>query len=66
MFYKGKEEQAGDRETQEVFGSQIAMKDVRGLVEDMDRNPLLRYEVLSFYYRFKRDNKELVEETMKE
>lgn len=66
MFYKEKGEQAGDRETQEAFGSQMAMKDVRDLMEDMDCIPLLRYEVLSFYYRFKRDNKELVEETMKE
>ena len=56
----------GDFFFQESFGSQIAMKDVRGLVEDVDRIPLLRYEVLSFYYRFKRDNKEWVEKTMKE
>ncbi|MCP5052154.1 MAG: helix-turn-helix domain-containing protein [bacterium] len=29
--------------------------DVKGLVEEMKRNPLLYYEVMAFYHRFKED-----------
>jgi transcriptional regulator with XRE-family HTH domain len=36
------------------------MKEVTGLFEDMARIPLLRHEVLSFYYKFKLEYPELV------
>jgi transcriptional regulator with XRE-family HTH domain len=38
----------------------------RELVEHMEKIPLLHYEVMGFYHRFKIDNKELVETAMKE
>lgn len=37
------------------------MDDVKELLESMERIPLLRYEVLSFFQKFKLDYKELVE-----
>lgn len=36
----------------------------RELVEHMEKIPLLHYEVMGFYHRFKIDNKELVETAM--
>jgi len=34
-------------------------EEVEALVEDMDRNPLLRHEVLAFYLRYKLENRDL-------
>ena len=40
-------------------------KDVKELLEHMEHIPLLRHEVLAFFYRFKEEYKEMVETTMK-
>jgi transcriptional regulator with XRE-family HTH domain len=42
------------------------MDDVKELLEYMKRIPLLRYEVLSFFQKFKLEYKELVESSEKE
>ncbi|NIM11540.1 MAG: helix-turn-helix domain-containing protein [Candidatus Aminicenantes bacterium] len=42
------------------------MDDVKELLESMERIPLLRYEVLSFFQKFKLEYKELVESSEKE
>jgi transcriptional regulator with XRE-family HTH domain len=45
---------------QEQEGKSLS-REHRELVEHMEKIPLLHYEVMGFYHRFKIDNKELVE-----
>lgn len=47
-------------------GDQALRNDVAELLEHMEHIPLLRYKVLTLFHEFKRDNKDLVAETMKE
>jgi transcriptional regulator with XRE-family HTH domain len=55
MFYKEKARQG------EIISMEVVKEDVLELLEHMERLPLLRYEVLSFFQRFKVENKELVD-----
>lgn len=56
MYYKEKGAEQG-------FGMEVIKEDVQELLQYMDRIPLLRYEVLSFFQRFKVENKELITST---
>jgi transcriptional regulator with XRE-family HTH domain len=40
-------------------------EDLKELMEHMDSIPLLRYEVLTMFHKFKESNKKMVEEAMK-
>ena len=55
MFYKEK------KRPEEKIKLENALDEVKELLDHMDRIPLLRLEVLSFYYKFKRDYKDLIE-----
>ena len=55
MFYKGKAQMAEDENMAAVMG------DVKDLLAHMERIPLLRYEVLTVFHRFKLEHKELLE-----
>lgn len=62
MFYKAK-----DKEAQvDGIGMEVVKEDVKELVEYMERIPLLRYEMLTHFQRFKAENKDLVEDVLKE
>lgn len=69
MYYKEKEIKKEDQVDQTPFAGILAImgkgKDVKELLEHMEHIPLLRHEVLAFFYRFKEEYKEMVETTMK-
>jgi transcriptional regulator with XRE-family HTH domain len=53
MYYK-------EKVPGQEFGMEVVREDVQELLQHMERLPLLRYEVLSFFQRFKVENKELI------
>ena len=56
----------GDRmEQKQETGLGSVLGEVKELLEHMEHVPLLRHEVLSFFYKFKLENRELVETAMK-
>lgn len=67
MDYKGplpilEVEQLSERET--PMGEAKLSSDVKELLEHMEQIPLLRFEVLTLFHKFKQDQKELVMESM--
>jgi len=58
MLYKEKEQ------PEKITALEDVMKDVKDLLVHMERIPLLRYKVLSFFQEFKLEYKELVESSM--
>lgn len=51
---------------QEKTGPDVVTADVKELLAHMERIPLLRYEVLTMFHKFKLKNKTLVESSMKD
>lgn len=51
---------------QEKTGPDVVTADVQELLAHMERIPLLRYEVLTMFHKFKLKNKTLVESSMKD
>jgi hypothetical protein len=49
-----------------IIKAWMAPYEVRELLQHMERIPLLRHEVLSFFYKFKLDYKDLVESSIKD
>lgn len=62
MYYKEEAQPVDPTGLQTV----IASEEVKELLQHMERIPLLRHEVLSFFYKFKLDYKNLVESSMKD
>lgn len=66
MFYKEKVVSESKKETLEIPAPspQLILDslsgDIRELLEHMERIPLLRYEILTYFLKFKDQNKELV------
>jgi transcriptional regulator with XRE-family HTH domain len=64
MFYQDKtreEQEAADKENASRDGLKLS-KEQRQLIEHMNRFPLLHHEVMAFYHRFMRENKDLVDQ----
>ncbi len=70
MLLAGAGEGAGEQEKQEDkhpvpgaaecdTGTPAMLEDYRRLFSEMERIPLLRFEVLAFFHRFKKDNSDL-------
>jgi transcriptional regulator with XRE-family HTH domain len=57
VLYNEKGQSSGEKRVED---GKLA-DDVRELLDGMERIPLLRYEVLSFFHRFKMEHKELME-----
>ena len=51
---------------QEKTGPDVVSADVKELLVHMERIPLLRYEVLTMFHKFKLKNKDLVESSIKD
>ncbi|NIM10991.1 MAG: helix-turn-helix domain-containing protein [Candidatus Aminicenantes bacterium] len=51
---------------QEKTAADVVTADVKELLAHMERIPLLRYEILTMFHKFKLKNKELVESAMKD
>ncbi|NIM12267.1 MAG: helix-turn-helix domain-containing protein [Candidatus Aminicenantes bacterium] len=64
MYYKEKESSFHGGISE--IGPADVRKDVKELLETMERIPLLCYQVLSFFQKFKVENKELIESVIKE
>jgi transcriptional regulator with XRE-family HTH domain len=65
MFYKEhKEPEPETSPLEEKIKMEHVTGDVNQLLEHMAQIPLLRYEILSFFYKFKLQYKELVEESI--
>ncbi len=62
MYYMEKSE--SKTSAKDTAGSLSFTEDVKELLEHMGKIPLLRFEVLSQFYRFKEEHKELVERAM--
>lgn len=62
MFYQAKDKEA----RADGIGMEVVKEDVKELVEYMERIPLLRYEMLTHFQRFKAENKDLVNDALKE
>ncbi len=60
VYYQDKEE----KEPLQSPTSSPAQEEINDLLEHMNRIPLLRHEVLAYFYKFKADHKELVAESM--
>lgn len=74
MFFKEKEQkqEEEDKQAQAKEKAQVREQEERPLSEEyrellahMDQIPLLRHELLAFFYRFRLENKELVEASIK-
>jgi transcriptional regulator with XRE-family HTH domain len=63
VYYKEKEEIAKTESSQKSL-LEAAPAEITELLEHMHRIPLLRYEVLAYFYKFKAEHKELVSEAM--
>jgi len=61
MYYKEEAQPVDPTGLQTVMASE----EVRELLQHMERIPLLRHEVLSFFYKFKLDYKDLVDSSIK-
>jgi transcriptional regulator with XRE-family HTH domain len=55
MYFKAKEEKTKDTGT-EPENLSAAMPDIKNMIEDMSKDPQLRYEVLGFYFRYRKEN----------
>lgn len=68
MFFKDKAKDI-ENKNKKGYGGEGADKPInpehRELLEYMVRIPLLHYEVMAFFHRFKRENKELLETAIK-
>ena len=63
MYYK--EKQVKEKPESATDASQTTHEDIKELIEHMEQIPLLRYEVLVMFHKFKEDRKEIVETAMK-
>lgn len=61
-YYKEKEQPQPVEEKEAPAVSSLAplLPDIKELLEQMEHIPLLRYEVLAFFHRFKLENRELI------
>ncbi len=65
MYLKEKEEITGPASPPSPKTLQAMREDVEELIEHMERIPLLHYEVLALFHRFKEDRKKMVQAAMK-
>ncbi len=63
MYYK--EKQVKEKPGPAADTPQAVREDINELLEHMEQIPLLRYEVLVMFHKFKEDRKEMVEAAMK-
>lgn len=64
VYYKEVKEEKVIEEKEEgpsAPGVETADEEIKNLVESMERIPLLRHEILVYYYKFKEKHKEMVE-----
>jgi transcriptional regulator with XRE-family HTH domain len=63
MYYNEKVE---EKKTEPVItGTPSLSTDMKELLDHMEKIPLLRFEMMSHFYKFKEEHSELVEKTMK-
>jgi len=63
MYFKEKE--VKEKPEPAADTPQTTQEDIKELIEHMEQIPLLRYEVLVMFHKFKEDRKEIVETAMK-
>jgi hypothetical protein len=68
MYYKQKEIEEKEKELKVEPEPTLDSlpDDVRELIEYIERFPVLRYEILLFFHKFKKENKETDDAAMKE
>jgi transcriptional regulator with XRE-family HTH domain len=64
MHCTGKVEGEGNKTAQDTVWHRSFPDDINELLDHMGKIPLLRFEILSQFYRFKKENQELVEKEM--
>ena len=65
VYYKEKEAKelaAGKKEALQELLPESSLEEIKDLLEQMNRIPLLRHEILVYFYKFKAEHKELMVE----
>jgi len=66
MFFTGKEEKEVTTPVKDTAGDNSWPGEIQELLQYMDKIPLLCHEILSHFYRFKEDHRELIERSLQQ